>query len=230
MQNVLITGASKGIGRAIAIKLASKDSYLFIHGRDQKGLADTAKAIEKKGGSATQILADLNTPEGCEKLVQGVGQTALNSLINNAGIPMKRSIGVLTLYDWNQVVSINITAPFLITQKLLPRMKKGSSIVYILSGAAKNVYPEASAYCMSKFGLRGFAESLREELRPQGIRVINIYPSAVDTPLWESMPGEWPRDKMMTPADVAEAVAFALSCRESVMVDDITIENIAGRL
>lgn len=230
MQTILITGASKGIGQASAIRLASKDSHIFIHGRDQKGLAETAKAIEKKGGKAIQIIADISTLEGCEKLFEGVGQASLDILINNAGIPMKRPLTELTLNDWNKVVAVNITAPFLLTQKFLPRLKKGSAIVFILSSAAKNVFPDASAYCMSKFGLRGFAEALREELRPHGVRVINIYPSAVDTDIWKAMPGSWPREKMMTPNDVAEAVAFALSCRDVVMVDEITIENIAGRL
>jgi len=230
MQNILITGSSKGIGKAIALKLASKDSHIFIHGRDQKGLADTSREIGNKGGQATQIIADISTPEGCEKLFQGVGQTSLDALINNAGIPMKKPLSELTLNDWNKTVAVNVTAPFLITQKFLPRLKKGSAIVYILSGAAKHVFPDATAYCMSKFALRGFAEALREELRPKGIRVINIFPSSVDTPLWEAMPGNWPREKMMVPNDVAEAVAFALSCRDVVMVDDITIENIAGRL
>ncbi len=230
MKNILITGASKGIGQAIAIKLASKDSHIFIHGRDKKGLIATAKDIEKKGAEVTQIISDISTPEGCDKIVQAVGKNSIDSLINNAGIPLKKSLQEISLNDWNRIVAINVTAPFLLTQKLLPRMKKGSSIVYILSGAAKNVFPEASAYCMSKFALRGFAETMREELRPQGIRIINIYPSAVDTPLWESMPGDWPRDKMMTPNDVADAVGFALSCRNDVMVDDITIEHMAGRL
>jgi len=230
MKTILITGASKGIGQAIAIKLASKDSHIFIHGRDKKGLAETSKAVKKNGAQVTEIISDIGTPEGCNKIVQAVGKASIDTLINNAGIPMKKSLQDLTLDDWNNIVAINITAPFLLTQKLMPRMKKGSSIVYILSGAAKNVFPEAGAYCMSKFALRGFAETMREELRPQGIRIINIYPSAVDTPLWESMPGDWPRDKMMAPADVAEAVAFALSCRDVVMVDDITIEHMAGRL
>lgn len=230
MKNILITGASKGIGQAIAVKLASNDTNIFIHGRDEKGLAETSKAIEKRGGRATQIISDISSPAGCDKIVQAVGNVSIDSLINNAGIPMKKSVDKLTLLEWNNIVAINLTAPFLLTQKLLPRMKQGSSIVYILSGAAKNVFPEASAYCMSKFGLRGFAEAMREELRPQGIRVINIYPSAVDTAIWDAMPGDWPRDKMMTPADVADAVTFALSCRDGVMVDDITIENMAGRL
>jgi len=230
MPTILITGASKGIGQAIAIKLASHGTHIFIHGRDQKGLAQTSKEIEKRGGKATQIMADISTPEGCDKLFKSVGKTSIDVLINNAGIPMKKSLSELTLHDWNKTVAVNVTAPFLITQKFLPRLKKGSAIVYILSGAAKYVFPDASAYCMSKFALRGFAEALREELRPKGIRVINIFPSSVDTALWEAMPGNWPREKMMVPNDVAEAVAFALSCRDVVMVDDITIENIAGRL
>ena len=83
---------------------------------------------------------------------------------------------------------------------------------------------------MSKFALRGFSDTLREELRPRGIRVIAVYPGAVDTPIWDSVPGDWPREKMMKPEEVAGAVAFAVSCPPSVLIEDITMGNLAGSL
>ena len=83
---------------------------------------------------------------------------------------------------------------------------------------------------MSKFALRGFSETLREELRPRGIRVIAVYPGAVDTSIWDSVPGDWPRDKMMKAEEVAKAVAFAVSCPPSVLIEDITMGNLAGTL
>ncbi len=230
MQHILITGASKGIGKAIAVKLAAKDSHIFIHGRDQKALEEVSYAIEEKGGNSTQIIADISTTGGCKKIIEAVSKNTIDVLINNAAVAYVKPFEQHTLVEWNQTVAINITAPFLITQGLLPQMKKGSSIVNILSISAKSVHANWSSYCMSKHALRGFTESIREELRPRGIRVINVFPFSVNTPIWETIPGNWPREKMMIPDDVANAVAFAISCRDGVMIDDITIEGMAGRL
>ena len=230
MQNILITGASKGIGKAIAIKLASKGSHIFIHGRDQKALNEVTNSIEKKGGDSTQIIADISTVAGCKRIIEATGKNPIDVLINNAAVAHVKPFEQHTLEEWNQTIAINITAPFLITQGLLPQMKKGSSIVNILSISAKLVHANWSSYCMSKHALRGFTESIREELRARGIRVINVFPFSVNTLIWETIPGNWPREKMMIPDDIANAVAFAVSCRDGVMIDDITIEGMAGRL
>ncbi len=109
-------------------------------------------------------------------------------------------------------------------------MPSGSSIVNILSVAAKTGFPGWSAYCMSKFALEGFSQSLREELRPRGIRVINIYPGATATEIWNTAEGDWPRDKMMSVDEVAEAVSYALSRPASVAVENLTLTNAAGTL
>lgn len=230
MSTIFITGASKGIGQAIAVLLASKDTHIFIHGRDQKGLADTSLAIENKGGKVTLITSDISTIQGCEKVLEAVGNSSIDVLVNNAGVAYVQPLEKQTLDEWNNTVAINITAPFIITKGLLPQMKQGSSIVNILSIAARTAFPGWSSYCMSKHALRGFAESVREELRPKGIRVINVYPASVDTPIWKNVEGGWDKSKMMLPEDVAEAVSFAISRREGIMVDDITIESMSGRL
>ena len=230
MQNILVTGSSKGIGRAIAIALASDKTHLFVHGRDKDALAETEKLVREKGSSCSQILADISTTSGCEEIVKAIGGVPLNVLVHNAAIAIVAPVEELTLDDWNRTIAVNITAPFILTQKFLPQMKKGSSIVNILSTAAKNAYTNWSSYCMSKFALRGFSETLREELRPRGIRVIAVYPGAVDTPIWDSVPGDWPREKMMKPEEVAKAVAFSISCPSNVLIEDITMGNLAGSL
>ena len=230
MQNVLVTGSSKGIGRAIAIALASDRTHLFIHGRDKKALAKTEKLVKDKGSSCSQIIADISTTSGCEKIAKAVGGKSLNVLVHNAAIATVASVEEHSLKDWNRTIAVNVTAPFILTKELLPQMKKGSSIVNILSTAAKNAYTNWSSYCMSKFALRGFSETLREELRPRGIRVIAVYPGAVDTPIWDSVPGDWPREKMMKPEEVAKAVAFSISCPSNVLIEDITMGNLAGSL
>jgi short-subunit dehydrogenase len=102
--------------------------------------------------------------------------------------------------------------------------------VNIISSAGKTGFPGWSSYCMSKFALDGFGRAIREELRPKGIRVINVFPSATDTDIWKSVAGDWPREKMMKPEHVADAVASALAQPAGVMVEDITLGPIGGRL
>ena len=230
MQNILVTGSSKGIGRAIAIALASDKTHLFIHGRDKTALNETEELVQEKGSSCTRIIADISSINGCEEIVEVVGGKSLNVLVHNAAIATVASVEELTLDDWNRTIAVNVTAPFVLTKELLPQMKKGSSIIYILSTAAKNAYTGWSSYCMSKFALRGFSETLCEELRPRGIRVIAVYPGAVDTPIWDSVPGDWPREKMMKAEEVAGAVAFAVSCPPGVLIEDITLGSLSGSL
>src|SRR5438477_7500650 len=117
-----------------------------------------------------------------------------------------------------------------LTQHFAPNMPPGSSIVNILSIAAKTGFANWSAYCMSKFALEGFSQSVREELRDHRIRVLNIYPAATNTEIWDDVSGDWPRQKMISAEQVADAVAFALSRPDSVAVDNITLSNAAGNL
>ncbi len=230
MQNILVTGSSKGIGRAIAVALASDKTHLFIHGRDRDALAETEKLVKEKGSRCSQIIADISTTNGCEEIVNAIGEKSLSVLVNNAAIATVAPIAEHSLDDWNRTIAVNVTAPVILSQKFLPQMKKGSSIVNILSTAAKNAYTNWSSYCMSKFALRGFSETLREELRPRGIRVIAVYPGAVDTSIWDSVPGDWPREKMMKAEEVAKAVAFTVSCPPDVLIEDITMGGLAGTL
>jgi 3-oxoacyl-[acyl-carrier protein] reductase len=109
-------------------------------------------------------------------------------------------------------------------------MPPGSSIVNILSIAAKTGFPNWSAYCMSKFALEGFSQCVREELRDRKIRVINVYPAATDTNIWTQVEGKWPRHKMISPEDVASAVAYALSRPADVTLENISISSLARNL
>jgi NAD(P)-dependent dehydrogenase (short-subunit alcohol dehydrogenase family) len=150
--------------------------------------------------------------------------------VNNAGIAIVKPFGELTPIEWQQTVGVNITAPFLLTQHFAPKMPPGSSIVNILSIAAKTGFANWSAYCMSKFALEGFSQSVREELRDRKIRVINIYPAATNTGIWKSVEGNWPREKMISPNDVASAVAYALSRPADVALENISLSSLAGNL
>jgi NAD(P)-dependent dehydrogenase (short-subunit alcohol dehydrogenase family) len=128
------------------------------------------------------------------------------------------------------MLAINVTAPFLLTKAVAATMRPGASILNILSIAAKSGFPNWSAYCMSKFALEGFSQAVREELRSRGVRVINLYPAATNTDIWNGVEGDWPREKMMLPTEIGDAVAFALSRPPEVAIENIDLLNLTGRL
>jgi short-subunit dehydrogenase len=230
MKRYLITGASRGIGRAIAQKLAAPDVTLLLHGRDTVALAETCKSVETNCAKVVSLIHDLARSEGVSNLCAEVGDDPLDILVNNAGIAIVKPYAEITPIEWEQTLGVNVTAPFMLTQHFAPRMPPGASIANILSIAAKTGFPNWSAYCMSKFALEGFFQSVREELREHKVRVINIYPAATDTEIWTQISGTWPREKMISPDQVASAVAYALSRPADVAVENITISNANGNL
>ncbi len=230
MKRYLITGASRGIGRAIAKKLAAPDVTLLLHGRDTVALAETCRSLKSHCARVTSLIHDLATSKGVSDLIAEVGDQPLDLLVNNAGVAVVKPFGEITQVEWEQTLGVNVTAPFLLMQRFAPQMPPGASIVNILSIAAKTGFANWSSYCMSKFALEGLSQSIREELREHKIRVINIYPSATDTDIWSNVAGNWLREKMISAAQVADAVAFALAQPPDVLVENITLGNLVGDL
>jgi len=230
MKRYLITGASRGIGRAIAEELAAEDVTLLLHGRDTVALEEVCKAVKPRCGGVIRLIHDLAVNSGVSDLIAAVGRDPLDLLVNDAGVAIVKPFGEITSIEWEQTLGVNVTAPFLLTQRFAPEMPPGASIVNILSVAAKTGFANWSAYCMSKFALEGFSQSVREELRDRKIRVINVYPAATDTEIWNQIEGKWPRHKMISPQDVASAVIYALSQPADVAVENITLSNLTGNL
>src|SRR5947199_4370556 len=230
MRRYLITGASRGIGRAIAEKLAGEDTVLLLHGRDTVALAQTRKAVEPRCARVILLAHDLAKHSGVSDLIAEVGNEPIDLLVNNAGVAVVKPFTEITTIEWEQTVGVNITAPFLLTQRFAPRLPPGSSIVNILSVAAKSGFANWSAYCMSKFALEGFSRCVREELRDRKVRVINVYPAATDTEIWSQVEGKWPRDRMMSATQVADAVAFALARPTDTLIENITLSSLVGNL
>ncbi len=230
MKRYLITGASRGIGRAIAEQLAAEDVTLLLHGRDTVALAEVCKAVKPRCGGVIRLIQDLAVTSGVSDLIAAVGSDPLDLLVNNAGIAIVKPFGEITPVEWEQTLGVNVTAPFLLTQRFAPKMPPGASIVNILSIAAKTGFPNWSAYCMSKFALEGFSQSVREELHEHKIRVINIYPAATNTEIWNNVEGDWPRNKMISAEQVASAIVYALSRPADVTVENITLSSAAGNL
>ena len=230
VERYVITGASRGIGRALAVRLAHKDRVLVIQGRSRDALNETRDAIKAKGGRVEPLIAELDTDQGLDTLVAALTGDRVDALINNAGVSHVAPIEELTIEQWQETLAVNVTAPFVLIQKLLPRMNRGATIVNVLSVANKVSFPSWTVYTMSKAALEGFSRVLREELRPRGIRVIDVYPAATATDLWDSVPGDWPKEGMLAPEQVAQAVAFALERPAEVLVDSISVGSLGGNL
>ena len=231
----LITGASQGIGRAIAEALAREGCNLILTGRTQSKLDQAAKRL-KLGGASAKVLTltcDVREPAQVQALMDEVRKNfrRLEILINNAGISHSNlEVCKLPLDLWREVIATNLTGTFLVTQAALPLMKSGGAIVNNLSIAAKRVFAGASAYNASKHGALGFTNTLREELRPRGIRVIALLPGATDTAIWKTFWPDAPRKKMMSAETVARAVVNALALPANSTVEELTLMPSAGPL
>src|SRR5207248_4177743 len=184
----------------------------------------------KSSTKNAKINHELNTIRGNDDLVAEDGHKPIDLLVNNAGIAVVKPFAEITREEWEQTIGVNLTAPFFLIQHFAPRMPPGSSIVNILSIGAKTAYPNWSIYCGSKFALEGLSTAIREELRSRKVRMLNIYPAATDTDIWNAVSGDWPREQMISAADVAEAVAYAIGQPPAVTIENITLSNTAGTL
>lgn len=232
-KTALITGASRGIGLAIAQALAAEGCNLVLSGRDQSTLRKAARELARRKISVLPVVCDARNPLEVEQLFKTVKTRfrRLDILINNAGVAHPNlSVAKLPVNSWMEVIGTNLTGMFLVTRAALPLMKRGGAIVNNLSIAAKRVFPGLSAYNASKHGALGFTNTLREELRGQGIRVIALLPGATDTSIWNAFWPDAPRKKMMPGKTVAEAVVNALTLSAESTAEELTIMPSAGTL
>ena len=229
----LISGANRGIGLAIASALAHEGCNLIISGRDERALAKACAELEKLNVRVLAHSCDVRSPDSVDYLfavVRGL-RKPLDILVNNAGIGHpNRTVGELPYPTWMEVIDTNLNGLFLMTQAALAVMKRGGTIVNNLSIAAERIFPGSAAYNASKHGGLGFTNTLREELRPNGIRVIALMPGATDTAIWDTLWPKAPRRKMMSPETVARAVVDALLLPENTTVEKIVVMPSSGTL
>jgi NAD(P)-dependent dehydrogenase (short-subunit alcohol dehydrogenase family) len=155
----------------------------------------------------------------------------LDILVNNAGVGHRSAnLSALPFKTWREVMGTNLDGTFLVTQAALPLMRRGAAIVNNLSIAARRVFAGSGAYNASKHGALGFTNTLREELRPKGIRVIALLPGATDTAIWDALWPEAPRRRMMSAQTVADATVGALALPDNSTVEEITLLPSAGVL
>jgi 3-oxoacyl-[acyl-carrier protein] reductase len=226
----LISGGTRGIGRAIALALTSEGVFVYVLGRDQRALASIQKELGKQGTAiASDVRNEDDTLAACKQIQQAHGR--IDFLINNAGIAHEnRPVQELPFELFKKVVDTNLYGLFLTTQAALPLMSEGGVIVNNLSVAAMRVFPGSSGYCSSKFGALGFTNTLREELRSRRIRVTGLLPGPVETDIWNQFWAEAPREKMAKPDDVAQVVLNILKLPENATVEFAHVGPTGGEL
>lgn len=228
----VITGASKGIGAALAHRCVREGMRVALIARTPGPLQHLA---EELGHDTLSVPCDVSDPvavSAAAELVMSAFGGAPDLLVNNAGLFQLASVDTMSPADFSAVLQVNLVGPFLLTRALLPAMRARGrgSIVTLGSIADRSVFPENGAYAASKYGLRALHEAMRAELRGSGVRATLVSPGPVDTPLWDALdpdtrPGCTPRAAMLTADDVADAIWFAASRPASVNIDELRLSR-----
>lgn len=225
-QVAIITGAGRGIGAAIARKLAKLGATAVLCGRTQSTLDSTAQTILETGGKAEVIPCDVTILHQMEYAAARVESTfgRLDILVNNAGVGgFKDPLHTLLPEDWDKILNTNLRGVFFAIRAFAPLMIRGYSghIINISSLAGKNALPNGAAYAASKWGLNGLTYSVAEELRSHNIRVSVICPGSTETEL-SPHHGKDP-NKMLQPDDVAHTVAMLVTQAPQSFVSEILL-------
>jgi len=233
-KTALVTGASKGIGRATAIALAEAGAQVLVHYGKGADEADAVVAdIRRAGGKAEKVGADLSAPQGphdLAKRVRSIIGDRLDILVLNAGISKAAAIEDLTLEDFDRLYAVNVRAPYFLVQQLLPILREGASIVMVSSLAAHAAVANLSAYASTKGAISTLVTHLASALGPRGIRVNAVAPGVVDTEMSSFAKTEDGKTfvlgiqalkQIAQPKDIAAVIAFLGSERSKWMTGDV---------
>ena len=226
----IVTGASTGIGRELAIEL-SNNYFVYLVSRSITNLNKTKEVILNNKNDCDIIAADITNEESVEKIYNEIhNKNNIELLINNAGIAIFKDITSTSIDDWDKTINVNLRGSFLMTRLAVKifKLKKTGKIVFINSGAGLKPFKDSSAYVASKYGLRGFASSLREELREYNVKVISVFPGAVDTPLWDNKNVDKIRRDMMNVNDLCQTIIHSINAPNNCVVEEILIKRNLG--
>ncbi|MEU9060170.1 SDR family oxidoreductase [Streptomyces sp. NPDC048430] len=225
-RTALVTGASRGIGQAIAARLAAEGALVIVHfGTDERGAATTVEAVERAGGTAFTVRAELGADGDVETLFAGVeaglAGRPLDILVNNAAAPPAGPLGATTRAEFDHLFAVNVRAPYFIIERALPLLGDRGRIITISSVATRMANPAQTSFAMTKAAVETMSRTLANQLGPRGITVNAVAPGATRTPtneavfdvpgLAEQIAGMTALDRLGGPDDVADVVTYLAS-------------------
>lgn len=227
MKTILITGASDGIGKSIAIKLSEQKDNLILFGRDEAKLEAVKNACEAKGAKVEVYAFDLTDNDKRRSVVDEImNKQAVDVLINNAGIWHKvGDITTLSEEKVTEIINTNLTSQILLTKQLLDQMRdrSGTAIVNIVSKSGLVAQAGQSAYTASKYGIKGFTDVLREDTKEEPVRVAGVYQAGTNTGLFAKAGDDFPVEKFTNPDDLADVVVFMLTRPSKIWLNEVHV-------
>lgn len=227
-----ITGTSSGIGYALGLEFGVRGDVVVLSGRRESNLLELQSTLRRKGATAFVVPCDVRTEESVREAVRETVAAAgvPNILINNAGVTVFKRFLDTSVQEFDDILNTNLRGAFLVTKEVLPLMieRQHGLIMNVVSYAARTTYTESSVYAASKAGLAAMMEGLRAEVRAERIKIVNVFPGAVLTPIWHPKVQAKHGDKMMTAEDLAKMI-YQVSCQPpSMMVEEIVMRPQGG--
>lgn len=230
-KTIVITGASKGIGRAVALTLAAKNCNLGLIARSEKELQQLQNEINGLGSRAAIFIGSVSDEAFVQACVKSMEEQFgnIDILINNAGFGVFGLAEDISAADWDDVFATNVKGTFLFCKAVIPAMKKRKSghIVNIASDVAKRTFAGGSAYCATKFAQDAFSAAIRKELQPFGVKVSVVYSGLVDSYFHADPQGSDTHKDWLKNEDMANAIAYIISQPKHVVVDEFMIHPIS---
>ena len=227
MKTILITGASDGIGKSIALKLAKQHYNLILFGRDSEKLQAVKTACEANGAQTKTYAFDLTDSAKRRSVVEEIlSNQSVDVLINNAGIWHKvGDLSTLPEEKIQEVIATNLTAQILLTRQLLDQMRsrEGSAVINIVSKSGLIPQLGQTAYTASKYGLKGFTDVLREDTKKEPIRIGAVYQSGTNTEMFAKAGDDFPVEKFTDPDDLADVIVFMLTRPNKLWINEVHI-------
>jgi 3-oxoacyl-[acyl-carrier protein] reductase len=225
----IVTGASRGIGRAISIALAKEAATVVLAARSRRKLQETSNQVTETGGKAEVVVTELTEEESIKNLVRVTDEKfgRLDILVNNAGITHSAKLEETATEDWDRCMRVNTRAPFILCREALPLLRKAKAahIINIASVVGVKGYPLQSAYTASKHALRGMTISLAEELKGSNIRVHLLCPGGVDTELVRKVRPDIKKNELIKPEEIAELVVYLVAHKGNAVIDELHIRR-----
>lgn len=230
---VIVTGASRGIGRAISIALAKEGAIVVLTARSVEKLEQTAKLVTETGGKAEVVVADIADERDIIGLIEVVAEKfgRLDILVNCAGITHSAALEQTQTSDFDRCMQVNARGPFILCREALPMLRKASAgyIINISSVVGVKGYGLQSAYTASKHALRGMSIALAEELAETTVRVHVLCPGGVDTEMVERVRPDIQKEQLIKPEEIAELVVYLVTHKGNAVVDELHIRRAASR-